>query len=130
MVNSEWGLVVGWGLGVKYEGMEMTFLTIISYMEKKQLFTWFQRIGMLEGISFLVLLGIAMPLKYFAGMPKAVSVVGMAHGVLFIAYLYMIHECRKAFGWSLKTAAFGAIASVLPFGPFVYDKWVTGKTTL
>ncbi len=98
-------------------------------MNKTQLFSWFLRIGTLEGISFLVLLGIAMPLKYFAGMPKAVSVVGMAHGVLFIAYLYMINECRRAFGWSLKTAALGVLASVLPFGPFVYDRWVKDKTS-
>ena len=41
-------------------------------------------IGLIEGVSFLVLLGIAMPLKYLAGMPRAVSAVGMAHGVLFI----------------------------------------------
>lgn len=93
-------------------------------MNKAQLFRWFERIGTWEGISFILLLGVAMPLKYFADMPKAVSVVGMAHGVLFIAYLYMVHECRKAFGWSLKTAALGAVASVMPFGPFVYDRWV------
>jgi integral membrane protein len=93
-------------------------------MNKATLFKWFERIGTWEGISFLVLLGIAMPLKYIWGIPQAVSVVGMAHGILFIAYLYMIHECRIAFGWSLKTAALGALASVLPFGPFVYDRWV------
>jgi integral membrane protein len=99
-------------------------------MNKEQLFGWFRRVGMLEGISFLVLLGIAMPLKYMMGMPKAVSVVGMAHGVLFVAYLYLINECRRAFGWSLKTAALGAFAAVLPGGPFVYDKWVAKKTDL
>lgn len=100
-------------------------------MDKVQLFKWFARIGMLEAISFLLLLGVAMPLKYLAGMPKAVSVVGMAHGVLFIAYLYMVNECRQAFGWSLKTAALGVLSSVLPFGPFVYDRWVkrTQKVT-
>lgn len=93
-------------------------------MNKATLFKWFERIGTWEGISFLVLLGIAMPLKYIWGIPQAVSVVGMAHGILFIAYLYMIHACRIAFGWSLKTAALGALASVMPFGPFVYDRWV------
>lgn len=93
-------------------------------MSKNFVWTWFQRIGAAEAISFLVLLGIAMPLKYLAGMPKAVSVVGMAHGVLFIAYLYLLHECRQAFGWSLKLAALGALASVLPFGPFVFDRYI------
>lgn len=93
-------------------------------MNKEQIFKWFERIGLMEAISFLLLLGVAMPLKYLAGMPKAVSVVGMAHGILFMAYLYMINECRQAFGWSLKTAALGALASVLPFGPFVYERWL------
>lgn len=93
-------------------------------MNKAQLYKWFERIGTMEAVSFILLLGVAMPLKYMAGMPKAVSVVGMAHGVLFIAYLYIVNECRQAFGWSYKTAALGAIASVLPFGPMVYDKWI------
>ena len=93
-------------------------------MDKKQFLEKLIWIGTLEGISFLVLLGIAMPLKYFAGMPKAVSVVGMVHGVLFIAYIYMINECRKPFGWPLKTATLGVLSSVLPFGPFVFDSWV------
>jgi integral membrane protein len=99
-------------------------------MNKEQLFTWFRRVGMWEGVSFLVLLGIAMPLKYMMGMPKAVSIVGMAHGVLFVAYLYLINECRRAFGWSLLTAALGGFAAVLPAGPFIYDKWVAKQTTL
>ncbi len=93
-------------------------------MNKNFVAKWFLRIGVAEAISFLVLLGIAMPLKYLAGMPKAVSVVGMAHGVLFIAYLYFVHECRQAFGWSLKTAALGVISSVLPFGPFIFDNYL------
>lgn len=97
-------------------------------MNKEQLFTWFRRTGTWEGISFLVLLGIAMPLKYLMGIPQAVSVVGMAHGILFVAYLYLIHECRKAFGWSLRTTALGALAAVLPAGPFVFDKWVARHT--
>ena len=99
-------------------------------MDKGQLFTWFRRVGMWEGVSFLVLLCIAMPLKYMMGMPKAVSVVGMAHGVLFVAYLYLIYECRKAFGWSLKTAALGAFSAVMPAGPFIYDRWVAKQTDL
>ncbi len=53
-------------------------------------------VGILEGISFVVLLGIAMPLKYMAGMPRAVSWVGMAHGVLFV-----IWSLSGAHGWPL-----------------------------
>lgn len=93
-------------------------------MNKASLFKWFQRVGTWEGISFLVLLGFAMPLKYIWGIPQAVSAVGMAHGILFVAYLLLIHLCRITFKWSFITAALGAVASVLPFGPFIYDRWV------
>ena len=55
----------------------------------------FRIISTLEAISFLVLLGIAMPLKYIWDMPEMVSVVGMAHGVLFIAYLVMAYFMKE-----------------------------------
>lgn len=77
---------------------------------------------MTEGISFLVLLGIAMPLKYFANLPVAVKVVGMLHGILFVAFMVLAWETmnalNKKFGWFVK--AF--IASIIPFGTFVLEK--------
>ena len=83
---------------------------------------WFRRIAIAEGISFLVLLFIAMPLKYLAGWPMAVKLVGWAHGVLFVAFLIMAFEVKimlgKNFGWFMK--AF--LASILPFGTFILDK--------
>lgn len=87
----------------------------------------FRTIGFIEGISFLLLLGIAMPLKYMAGMPKAVSVVGMAHGVLFIAYCIMIWLAAEDQGWSFKTMALAFIAAVVPFGPFVFDRMILSE---
>jgi integral membrane protein len=78
-------------------------------------------VGAVEGVSFLLLLGVAMPLKYMAGRPEAVSVVGMAHGVLWMAYMATIIDVRRAVGWSLRQCAVAAVASVLPFGPFVLD---------
>ncbi|MEI4829745.1 DUF3817 domain-containing protein [Bacillus sp. FJAT-53711] len=78
-------------------------------------------IGLLEGISFLILLFIAMPLKYFAGFSKAVTVAGMAHGVLFILFIYAVFQVTTTHHKS-KSWVFGAlIASVLPFGTFVLD---------
>ena len=65
-------------------------------MSSKKTLTWFRRIAFAEGVSFLVLLGIAMPLKYFANMPKAVSVVGMIHGILFVAFMILAWEDRKS----------------------------------
>ena len=79
-------------------------------------------VGFLEGLSFLLLLGIAMPLKYFAGEPAAVRIVGMAHGVLFLAYLAAILQAHIEYGWTWKKSALLGLASVLPFGPFVADR--------
>ena len=79
-------------------------------------------IGWLEGASFLLLLGIAMPLKYWAGDPRAVQVVGMAHGVLFVAYVAAIFHAHLEYNWSLKRSALLVLASILPFGPFVADR--------
>jgi integral membrane protein len=78
-------------------------------------------IGFLEGLSFLVLLGIAMPLKYLADEPGAVRVVGMAHGVLFLLYVAAVIQAALEYGWRLKITALLLIASLLPFGPFVAD---------
>ena len=58
-------------------------------------------VGILEGISFLVLLGIAMPLKYLAGQPEAVKVVGWAHGALFVLYVGAVMQAALAHGWGV-----------------------------
>ena len=85
-------------------------------------FRWFRKIAFAEGISFLVLLLIAMPLKYFAGLPMAVRIVGSLHGLLFVAFIVLAwetkKECHKSFGWVAKAL----LASILPFGTFVMDK--------
>jgi integral membrane protein len=78
-------------------------------------------IAFLEGLSFVVLIGIAMPLKYFADEPGAVRVVGMAHGVLFLLYLLAVFQATMEYGWKFKLIAMLVIASLLPFGPFVAD---------
>jgi len=78
-------------------------------------------IGFAEGASFLLLMGVAMPLKYFAGFPEAVQVVGMAHGILFIVYLIAIAWALVVGQLTFVFAFFGVIASILPAGPFVYD---------
>ena len=82
----------------------------------------FKIVAILEGVSFLVLLGIAMPLKYIFDMPASTQIVGMAHGILFIAYVLMVVIIRKQLNWNLKTTALALTASVLPFGPFVVDR--------
>lgn len=83
---------------------------------------FFKLIALLEGTSLLLLLGFAMPMKYFFQEPIFVKTIGMAHGLLFIAYLILAVMQKKASNWSLKTLAIVSIASVLPFGTFYVDK--------
>jgi integral membrane protein len=74
-----------------------------------------------EGISFLLLLVVAMPLKYFAGWPLGVRVVGMAHGILFVLYVGATVMAARSGRWSLGRTALVLVASVLPAGPFIVD---------
>ncbi len=84
-------------------------------------------VGIWEGVSFLVLLFIAMPLKYMAGMPMAVRVVGMLHGVLFVAFVYTIVNAIASSGLPIKKGIIAFIASLIPFGTFFLDKLVFEK---
>ena len=83
---------------------------------------WFRKIAFYEGISFLVLLLIAMPLKYFAGMPMAVTVIGSLHGILYVTLAIMAWEVKTSYKRSWLWFGKVFIASILPFGTFVMDK--------
>ena len=78
--------------------------------------------GILEGISFLLLLGVAMPLKYLFDQPLAVRYVGMAHGVLFLMLCGLLLHAWSEKQLSFKNAVLAFVASLLPFGPFVMDR--------
>jgi integral membrane protein len=79
-------------------------------------------IGIAEGFSFLILLLIAMPLKYQFDFPLAVKYVGWAHGVLFILYIVAVFAAIKAMNWGFKGVAVALVASLLPAGTFVLDR--------
>lgn len=81
----------------------------------------FRHISLMEGISYLLLLGIAMPMKYLADIPMAVTVVGWIHGVLFVLYMVALAHVALTDRWPLLRVFGAFIASVLPFGPFVFD---------
>ena len=76
----------------------------------------------MEAISFLVLLGIAMPLKYIWDLPQMVQVVGMAHGVLFVLYIAGAIYMQQLLQWSFRTLVIVVLCSILPFGPFYAEK--------
>ena len=78
-------------------------------------------VGWWEGVSFLLLLGIAMPLKYLADWPMGVKVVGMAHGVLFVLYVVAALQAAYHCRWTWRRTGLVLIASFLPAGPFVVD---------
>lgn len=82
----------------------------------------FKILSTLEAISFLLLLGIAMPLKYIWNIPEFVRVIGMAHGVLFVLYIIGAYWMYEKLNWSFKTLLIVCICAVLPFGPFYADK--------
>ncbi len=79
-------------------------------------------LALLEGISFLVLLGLAMPLKYYYDKPEMVKIVGMAHGVLFVLYTINLLIVHLQFKWSFFKTLGAFIASFIPFGTFYADK--------
>tara|TARA_B100000945_G_scaffold26950_1_gene18773 strand:- start:176 stop:457 length:282 start_codon:yes stop_codon:yes gene_type:complete len=79
-------------------------------------------LGNVEGVSYLLLLGVAMPLKYLVDMPLAVRIVGMGHGVLFIAYCILLALCMRRFKWSLGFGIYLFVATLIPFGTFVTDR--------
>lgn len=75
---------------------------------------------MIEGVSFILLMGVAMPLKYLADMPMAVKIVGWAHGVLFMLLCVAILQALVA-GWRFSQGVLAFVAALLPFGPFLVD---------
>ena len=79
-------------------------------------------VALLEGTSFVVLLFIAMPLKYLAGLPLAVRIVGLLHGLLFLVFLAALYRAGSQRGWPLRRWVSAFVSSVVPFGTFVFDR--------
>lgn len=84
-------------------------------------------LGFTEGVSFLLLIGVGMPLKYMAGMGTPNKIIGYAHGVLFILYVVHVIWATVEIRWSLWTAVKLFIASLVPFGTFWTDKHILVK---
>ncbi|MEO9003534.1 MAG: DUF3817 domain-containing protein [Ginsengibacter sp.] len=82
----------------------------------------FRMAGIAEGISFITLLFIAMPLKYIAGDPRAVLYVGWVHGLLFMIYILTLIIVAIKLDWKFKKTVIAFLASLVPFGTFIMDK--------
>jgi len=80
--------------------------------------------AILEGISFLLLMGVCMPLKYIWDIPEPTYPIGLAHGVLFVGYCLWVLLVAFQKKWPLLVTGLCLVASLLPFGTFVADaKW-------
>ena len=82
----------------------------------------FRIVSFLEGISYLLLLFIAVPIKYLQGDASYVKILGMPHGVLFMSYVVLAIVIKKQMQWNLKNLGIVVLASIIPFGTFYVDK--------
>ncbi len=97
--------------------MKITAHTVVS-----QLRTW----ALVEGVSYLLLLFVAMPLKYLAGQPLAVKVAGMAHGALFVVVAVLLVFALVVARWPVGRAAFVFLCTLVPFATFLIDRRMKG----
>ena len=81
----------------------------------------FRITAFLEGLSYILLLGIAVPVKYLAGDPSYVTLLGMPHGLLFVLYIALAVLMAQNYKWTRKTLAIVLIAAIIPFGTFYID---------
>jgi len=84
--------------------------------------TIFRIIAFLEGTSYILLLFIATPVKYLSGNPEYVKLLGMPHGLLFIAYIMLAFMLKKDMNWNNKTFGLVLLAAIIPFGTFYINK--------
>jgi integral membrane protein len=87
----------------------------------------FRVIAVCEGISFLILLLIAMPLKYLAGLPQYVLIAGWIHGFLFVTYMISGLNVKTVYKWNIRKTMLAIAASVIPLGPFILDRKILSK---
>lgn len=81
----------------------------------------FRIVGLLEGISFLLLMSVGLYFKYVLNDPSYVKLLGMPHGLLFMLYLILAYLIKKEMNWSNKTLAIVFLAAIVPFGTFYVD---------
>jgi integral membrane protein len=82
----------------------------------------FRVISLLEALSFLVLLLVAMPVKYVLGNPELVRIVGMAHGILFVLYILGALLFKNKLKWSNQILGVVILCSIIPMGPLYVDR--------
>ena len=88
---------------------------------KVGLLTRVRWLSVIDAVTYVLLVGVAMPLKYLAGMPAAVSVVGMTHGFVWVLFMWSLARARFESDWPTSRLALLAVAALLPVVPFLLD---------
>ena len=81
----------------------------------------FRLVALLEGVSYILLLFIAVPIKYWGGDEQWVKILGMPHGILFVSYVIFAFLIKENENWGMKDLGIVLLASILPFGTFYVD---------
>ncbi|MEZ4462708.1 MAG: DUF3817 domain-containing protein [bacterium] len=81
----------------------------------------FRIVSLLEGLSYLVLCGIAMPMKYIGGEPLLVQIFGRIHGALFVIFVLALVAAWLSEKWHPKTPVLAFALSLVPLGAFVLE---------
>jgi integral membrane protein len=84
--------------------------------------TIFRIVAFLEGVSYILLLFIATPIKYLSGNPEYVKLLGMPHGLLFMGYVILAFMLKKDMNWNNRTFGVVLLAAIIPFGTFYIDR--------
>jgi len=85
---------------------------------------WMRVIGAVEALSLILLVFVAMPIKYIGHNETPVKIVGMAHGNLFLIYVVSVLAVARILQWRYSTVFKALVASVVPFGPFIFEAWL------
>jgi integral membrane protein len=102
--------------------------TIMNKTDQRSTFgRYFLPVSLAEGASFLLLLCVAMPLKYAAGLPIAVTIMGTLHGLLFIGYVLLALDGWRRQRWSIKRVVWVLVMAVLPTGAFIAERSVRAE---
>ena len=81
----------------------------------------FRIVAFLEGVSYVLLLFVAVPIKYWGGDEQWVKLLGMPHGILFVTYIIFAFLIKENENWGIKDLGIVLLASILPFGTFYVD---------
>lgn len=84
--------------------------------------TIFRIVAFLEGVSYILLLFIATPIKHLSGNPEYVKLLGMPHGLLFMLYIIFAFMLKNDMKWTNTQFGLVLLAAIIPFGTFYIDR--------